>query len=138
MSAKQSENSCIYKDITALIGKSFKKYRENSGLSMREIYKQEKISIAVMSDMESGKKLPRVETLIRLMEKVNMPLTEVFAEKLFKETPKHLREEDRTSFIKCIYKDSGFPDKAIKEALEYDEFLKFKYSKYIEPTCFYK
>ncbi len=135
MVAKQSGNSNIYKEITAIIGKTFKKYRENSGLSMREIYKQEKISIAVMSDMESGKKLPRVETLIRLMGKVNMPLEEVFSEKLLKDESKNLRENSMF-LIKLLLKDLGYPMAVIKEI---QEFMKFKDSKNIlPPENYYK
>ena len=69
----------IYLQITECIGELFKLYRDNSNLSMRDIYRDEKISIATVSDMESGKKLPRVETLINLMQKVKMPLNKVFS-----------------------------------------------------------
>ena len=61
------------------IGEIFKKYRDNAKLSMRDIYRDEKISIATISDMETGKKLPRVETLLNLIYKVGMPLNKVFS-----------------------------------------------------------
>lgn len=69
----------IYLQITERIGELFKLYRDNLNLSMRDIYRDEKISIATVSDMESGKKLPRIETLINLMQKVKMPLNKVFS-----------------------------------------------------------
>lgn len=136
MAAKSSEN-CIYKHITAKIGECFKKYRENSGLSMREIYKQEKISIAVMSDMESGKKLPRVETLIRLMEKVNMPLEEVFYKRLIKNDPKNLKENSK-ELMENLMLDYGVPKIALDEALGYCNYLITKYSKHTDLTTLWK
>lgn len=67
-----------YKYLTSTIGMKFSEYRKKSGLSLRYIYRTTNISMAVVSDLENGKKLPRVKTLLKLLHIVGMPYAEVF------------------------------------------------------------
>ena len=50
------ESKEMYKEITKRIGNIFHYYRSKKGLSLRELYRRLSISIAVMSDMETGEK----------------------------------------------------------------------------------
>lgn len=68
----------IYSELTKSLGKAFKGYRLSANLSMRDIYKLDNVSIACISDLEKGIKIPRVYTLIKLMRRVHMPIAEVF------------------------------------------------------------
>lgn len=70
-----SEDTYTY--IVRYIGNEFKKYRKKSGLSLRDIYSDKKISMAVVSELENGKKLPRFETLLQLMSLVDMPFNAI-------------------------------------------------------------
>ena len=118
----------IYEQLTEKIGESFKQYRTNSKLSMRDIYKDEKISIATISDLENGKKLPRVETLIRLMEQVQMPIDRVFnpdivpsrsRTAIFGYTKVSWQDKIRNSLI-----ESKFLPNEIDEILRYIKYIK--------------
>ena len=55
--------------------------REQKGLSLRELSRQTNISIALISLLENGDKLPRIETLIRLVLALEIPFGEVFGNK---------------------------------------------------------
>lgn len=72
----------IYKELTKRVGNIFYSYRNKKNLSLREVYRKTSVSIAVISDMETGKKLPRIETLISLCRFVDIPLSEIFSDKL--------------------------------------------------------
>ncbi len=119
----------IYLQITECIGELFKLYRDNSNLSMRDIYRDEKISIATVSDMESGKKLPRVETLINLMQKVKMPLNKVFSNDVLPDyyngvqfgIPQRLNWKQ---IIKNDLIENKFLPNEIDEILRYIEYIK--------------
>lgn len=118
----------IYEHITRMIGESFKNYRTNSKLSMRDIYKDEKISIATISDLENGKKLPRVETLITLLQKVGMPLDRVFNDKILPissfgivsvRASRDWKHEIRNDLI-----ESKFLPNEIDEIIRYIDYIK--------------
>ena len=84
------ESKEMYKEITKRIGNIFHYYRSKKGLSLRELYRRLSISIAVMSDMETGKKLPRIETLIVLCNYLDIPLEKIFSNKLVADSWKEL------------------------------------------------
>ena len=115
--------------LTKKIGELFKKYRNNSNLSMRDIYKDEKISIATISDMENGKKLPRVETLLNLMHKVKMPLDKVFIKDILPPTDKSAvfgmpQKLNWKQVIRNGLVESKFLPTEIDEILRYIEYIK--------------
>ena len=68
----------IYSELTEALGTLFKQYRKQEKLSMREIYRLDNISIATVSDLESGKKIPSIKTLIKLMLRLKIPMNQVF------------------------------------------------------------
>lgn len=119
----------IYLQITERIGELFKLYRDNLNLSMRDIYRDEKISIATVSDMESGKKLPRIETLINLMQKVKMPLNKVFSNDVLPNNYNGVQFgiPQKLSWKQIIKNDlveSKFLPAEIDEILRYIEYIK--------------
>lgn len=102
----------VYNYLSKVIGTKFHEYRVNSNLSLRDIYAAEKVSTAVVSDFENGKKLPRVETLIRLLNLVNMPYSEVFNSKIL---PSNIPSKSSIATRICKIQDCQYP--AIKEIL---------------------
>ena len=105
------ESKEIYKEITKRIGNIFRHYRSKKGLSLRELYRKLNISIAVMSDMETGKKLPRIETLIILCNYLGIPLEKIFSNQLvansWKELPllpvKCRKKRKKNKFLKLPF-----------------------------------
>lgn len=102
----------VYNYLSKVIGTKFHEYRENSNLSLRDIYAAEKVSTAVVSDFENGKKLPRVETLIRLLNLVNMPYAEVFNSEIL---PSNIPNKSSIATRICKIQDCQYP--AVKEIL---------------------
>lgn len=116
-----------YQSLSGKIGAKFKQYRLKSGLSLRDIYKDEQISIALISDLETGKKLPRMETLVRLCNKVGMPLDEVFSARI---APSRVDlivgEQNIEDKIRTILLNDNFPSSVADDLIKYFEFIKTK------------
>ena len=102
----------VYNYLSKVIGTKFHEYRESSNLSLRDIYAAEKVSTAVVSDFENGKKLPRIETLIRLLNLVNMPYAEVFNSEIL---PSNIPNKSSIATRICKIQDCQYP--AVKEIL---------------------
>ncbi len=127
MSIRKRITNTDYDSLSENIGKKFKQYRLKAGLSLRDIYREEQISIALISDLEAGKKLPRMETLVRLCNKVGMPLDEVFSSRI---TPSRVdliaggqSTEDK---MRTILLNDNIPTSLADELVKYFEFLKTK------------
>lgn len=130
MSIRKRISTTDYDSLSENIGKKFKQYRLKAGLSLRDIYREEQISIALISDLEAGKKLPRMETLVRLCNKVGMPLDEVFSARI---TPTRMDlltgENDIENKIRTVLTNGNFSSSFADDLIEYFEFLKTKQNK---------
>lgn len=118
----------LYSYISRIVGSQFRSYRENSGLSLRDIYNTEKVSMAVVSDLENGKKLPRVETLIRLLNLVKMPYSALFnADILPNNSPVATRigkiQDTKYPDIKELLLVNGFSNKEIEQITLFMDFI---------------
>ncbi len=118
----------LYSYISRIVGSQFRSYRENSGLSLRDIYNTEKVSMAVVSDLENGKKLPRVETLIRLLNLVKMPYSALFnADILPNNSPVATRigkiQDAKYPDIKELLLVNGFSNKEIEQITLFMDFI---------------
>ena len=74
----EAETKNVYEQMCRMIGTHINREREKKGISLREMYRRTNISIAVMSDIENGLKLPRIETLIKLLIELDIPLSDIF------------------------------------------------------------
>lgn len=107
---KSPRRNQAYKNLTKQIGEIFKVYRERSGMSLRKLYSKTNVSIAVISDMETGKKLPRIESLLVICHAIKMPLTEIFSENIINGNmpvllaPKEQKESCFKALIKALFK----------------------------------
>lgn len=77
--ARKTKN--VYEQICRTIGVYINYVREKKGISLREMYRRTNISIAVLSDIENGIKLPRIESLIKLALALDIPMSDIFSSK---------------------------------------------------------
>lgn len=123
-----SEDTYWY--IVRYIGNKFKEYRKKSGLSLRDIYNdKEKISMAVVSELENGKKIPRFKTFLELMSLVDMPFStvlnnEVIPSNIAKNQINNIINKSADDEIKEMLLLHGYDHKEIDEVFRYLHFLK--------------
>lgn len=118
----------VYRYIANVIGSTFHEYRENSKLSLRDIYNVEKVSMAVVSDLENGKKLPRVETLLRLLNLVKMPYSALFnADILPNNSPVATRigkiQDAKYPDVRELLLVNGFSNREVDEITMFIDFI---------------
>jgi len=119
-----SENVCNQ------LGSYFNYVREKvRKLSLRELSKISGISIALVSAFEDGKKLPRIETIIKLMIALNIPFCEVFGHKLagmeFKFNPEITANNSCDNPLRQYLSSLGYDKDEIKDIIKYTDFIKF-------------
>lgn len=143
----QARKECIKKTVSTkhsvellnylvnTIGCKLHDYRVKSGLSLRDINRPEKISMTVISDLENGKKMPKFDTLLRLMEIVEMPYTEVFNPDILPNKPSvsavrvgliQGSNVDNNDDLKELLLSRNFTYKEIEDIIQYMAFLKSK------------
>ena len=102
--------------------------REQKGLSLRELSRQTNISIALISLLENGDKLPRIETLIRLVLALEIPFGEVFGHKSngmdFTYNREKVVKRDDEALRKALLR-LGCNKDDIKDIMEFIEFKIF-------------
>ncbi len=120
----------IYKNLCKLYGEYFNYVRDKErNLSLRELSKQTNISIALISLLENGDKLPRIETLIRLALALEIPFNEIFGRKAtgleytFKNTTSTDRDDEG---LRRTLLNMGCDKDDLKDILEFIEFKKYK------------
>lgn len=126
----ENTESKIYQRMCRLIGEHINRVREEKHISLRKLSKDTSISIAVLSDLENGKKLPRFETLIKLLVTLNIPLDVLFNQRFLPEqTLDSKNTQLKGSAARKALLDSGFSKNEVKEIDNYIEFVKSKRDK---------
>ena len=119
----------IYENICKLYGEYFNYTREQKGLSLRELSKQTNISIALISLLENGDKLPRIETLIRLVLALGIPFNEIFGRKAtgleFTSKPQKVITRD-DEMLRNILLKMGCDKDDVKDILEFIDYKKYR------------
>lgn len=115
------------------IGEHFEYCRKQKGLTLRALAKETRTSVAVISDFENGNKIPRFDTLVKLVLRLDIPFNEVFGNKFFppptfmisnnKENNKIKRNDDK---MRSIFFDLGYTKKEVREILLFLDFIKTK------------
>lgn len=122
-----SEDTYWY--IVRTIGKKFKDYRDKSGLSLRDIYEDKKLSsMAVVSELENGKKLPKFKTFLELMSLIEMPYNKVFTDDVLPKKERKNQEKDTISKsaddeLRDMLLVRGYDHKEIDEVFKYLQFI---------------
>ena len=122
------ESDKIYENLCKLYGEYFNYTREQKGLSLRELSKKTNIIIALISLLENGDKLPRIETLIRLVLALGIPFNEIFGRKAtgleFSSKPQKVTVRDDDALRKALLR-LGCNKDDIKDIMEFIEFKIF-------------
>jgi len=123
------ESDRIYENLCKLYGEYFNYTREQKGLSLRELSKQTNISIALISLLENGDKLPRIETLIRLVLALGIPFNEIFGRKAtgleFTSKPQKVTVRDDEVLRNTLLK-MGCDKDDVKDILEFIDYKKYR------------
>ena len=123
------ESDKIYENLCKLYGEYFNYTREQKGLSLRELSKQTNISIALISLLENGDKLPRIETLIRLVLALGIPFNEIFGRKAtgleFTSKPQKVTTRDDEVLRNTLLK-MGCDKDDVKDILEFIDYKKYR------------
>lgn len=116
-----------YGKLCRLYGIYFNSIRTRKGISLRQLSKSTGISIALISMFEQGDKLPRLETLLRLVIALGIPYSEVLGQVAL-EVGVNIegKEQDSTGMLSNILCDMGLDKNDIKSIFEYIEFRKYK------------
>lgn len=61
-------------DISITLGKKLRELREHSGISLRELAKEAKISAPFLSDIELGRRFPKDETLLLIAKRLRVSI----------------------------------------------------------------
>ena len=123
------ESEKIYENLCKLYGEYFNYTREQKGLSLRELSKQTNISIALISLLENGDKLPRIETLIRLVLALGIPFGEIFGRKAtgleFSSKSQNAITRDDEVLRNTLLK-MGCDKDDVKDILEFIDYKKYR------------
>ena len=130
----EAETKNVYEQMCRMIGTHINREREKKGISLREMYRRTNISIAVMSDIENGLKLPRIETLIKLLIELDIPLSDIFGSmayqdfstyKEIKNYKRVLSDNPQAPFLLSL----DFSKDELKEMADFVEYIRFKRNK---------
>ena len=123
------ESDKIYENLCKLYGEYFNYTREQKGLSLRELSKKTNISIALISLLENGDKLPRIETIIRLVLALGIPFNEIFGRKAtgleFSSKPQMVTVRDDEVLRNTLLK-MGCDKDDVKDILEFIDYKKYR------------
>lgn len=121
--AQQAINTIMFN-----IGEFIEKKREEKNMSIRELSHLSNVSNAVISDIENGKSMPRVELLVRLALTMEISLSELFANFVSQSyTVKPVKEQEQT--LSSMLQMTGLTKIEVKEVLEFIEFKKSRQKK---------
>ena len=132
----EAETKNVYEQMCRMIGTHINREREKKGISLREMYRRTNISIAVMSDIENGLKLPRIETLIKLLIELEIPLSDIFGSmayqdlsmykgKVIKNYIRELEDNAQAPFLLSL----DYSKDELKEIANFVEYIRFKRNK---------
>ncbi len=110
-------------NITANIGDYLKKRRAEKDLSIREISRRSGVSTAVISDIENGKSLPRIEILVKLALAMDILLDNLFASFIPRSFSTKTIEKQQLN-LSGMLERTGLSKLDVKEVLEFVEFKK--------------
>ena len=121
-----------YENMCRGIGEYINYIRESRDISLRELYRRSNISIAVLSDIENGLKLPRIETLIKLALVLDIRLEVFFSTKFLPCQPfvtAHSQQLRENGTIRNALLNARFNKDEVKDIMNFIEFTKSKRNK---------
>ena len=131
--ALERKTKNVYEQMCRMLGTYINKVREEQGISLREMYRRTNISIAVLSDIENGQKLPRIDTLIKLALALDIPLNHIFGSECHTEFvfSNDIRpfKQTKEEMLKSPILHFDLSKDEIKELDNFMDYIKFKRNK---------
>ena len=110
----------LYEKTAKVLGGLINQYRTAKGLSYRQLSSKTGISIALLSDTENGHKIPRFETIIRVINTLDIPMNKVFSANIIP-----MKETRSTDTLDKILYSKGLTKADVNFI---NEYIKFKTS----------
>lgn len=114
----------IYSRLIKTLGMLINKQRLKLKISLRQLYKKTNVSVTVISELENGVKIPRIETLIKLCIALNLDLNEIFNSKLFPSIPEDAEKSDNFYYYYYYKKADVSATSLLQQALSLLNFSK--------------
>ena len=114
------------KIITKALGAFVNEIRTKNGISIRKLSKDINVSSTVISDFENGTKIPRMETIIKIVWALDIPLNKVFGRRALPVTIFNANTGNEGMSITQLLAQDGLSMQDTKDVLKYIEFVKYK------------
>lgn len=124
--------------IQRLLGKLIRDARKEKGLSLRKLSDEASVSLTLLTDIENGKKIPNIETILKLAYTLEIPLTDIFNQNIL---PAKCKEESgecvndmkqESTYDECLFliekflAEAKFRDADILEIHNFIDYMKFR------------
>lgn len=134
----EEETNRFEKIVLNRVGTFINTKRTEKKLTIRELKKRSHVSLAVITDLEKGNSMPRVETLIRLAIALEIDFNDVFNAMILPKSCKTFNIKDNKHSKNSKSKQQaelatsiagfGYNKDQVAEILEFIEFIDFKHS----------
>ena len=114
------------KVITKAIGAYVNEVRTQKDISIRKLSKEINVSSTVISDFENGTKIPRMETIIKIVWALDIPLNKVFGRRALPVAIFNSNTGKEGMSLTQLLAQEGLSMQDTKEVLDYIEFRKYK------------
>ena len=117
------------------IGAFIANKRNEKNITIRELNKITGVSIGVISDLENAKSMPRIETLIKLAEALEISLSSIFEnmKPATQKTPNHSKiiPDDMNKYdkISTLLAGLSYTKEEIADIISYIKFTDYKKQK---------
>lgn len=120
----------LYGNMANILGEYIAFVRNKKGISLRDLRTATDISIAVISDLENGKKIPRFEILIKILLALGIPINVIFSNKFSenKRVAKMEEARDGELLINTLLNE-GMTRQETAEILKFIDYTKYKRNK---------
>ena len=115
--------------ITKAIGAYVNEVRTQKDISIRKLSKDINVSSTVISDFENGTKIPRMETIIKIVWALDIPLNKVFGRRALPMAIFNTKTGNEGMSITQLLAQDGLSMQDTKDVLKYIEFIKYKSKK---------
>ena len=113
----------LYRRMSKIIGGLINKSRTSKDFSFRKLASETNLSIALLSSVENGDKVPRLETLLKIMKALDIPMSEVFSNSIIP-----TEETDNSNSLDNILYSKGLS----KEDVSFiNEYIRFKTDNFV-------
>ena len=138
--AKQVDNltDTAKSTIQRLLGKLIRDTRNEKRLSLRKLAEEASVSLTLLTEIENGKKIPNIETILKLAYTLEIPLTDIFNENIL---PAKCKEESgdcvndmkqESTYNECLFliekflAEAKFDNADILEIHNFIDYIKFR------------